>query len=137
MIPEVCNSAIGLTLIDDVGYCREARGESSGWRTREQLELNAAENAFQWATELTGHNIEFQSDSEPTLLKIMEMYAQAKEERFKNSDSFGNSTKTPANFKAMAFNLVSRFDNIMPAAISRLCNNPSLMINGLMKNPQN
>ncbi|XP_026380185.1 uncharacterized protein LOC113274976 [Papaver somniferum] len=62
------------------GYCQEARGESSGWSSKEQLELNGAEMALQCAIELSGYNVEFKSDLEQILQLLIGMYAGKKEE---------------------------------------------------------
>lgn len=122
MLPELCDSAIGLTLIDDTGKCKEARGNSSGWNSRDLLEQEGAEAAFQWAMELSGHHIEFQSDSEPILKRLIEMYAKAREERFNNSNQFESQKFKLFNFKALSFNVVTRPNNFLAASISKMCN---------------
>lgn len=121
MLPENCDSAIGLTLIDDAGNCKEARGNSSGWNSRELLEQEGVEAAFQWAMELSGHDIEFQSDCGPTLKLLIDLYVKAREERFNNSNQFENQNLQLCNFKALSFNLVNRSDHFLEASISKMC----------------
>ncbi|XP_026378266.1 uncharacterized protein LOC113272675 [Papaver somniferum] len=118
MITDVCDSAIALTLVDDTGTFKEARGESSGWNSKELLELNGAESAFQWETELNGYNIEFQCDSEPTLMLLIGMYAKSRANRFKDSSFFGSQYNKPLNFKATSFILINRQNNALTANLA-------------------
>lgn len=111
-------AGIGLTLVDHTCIVIEARGFSTDNTTIEEIERAGAEAAFQWATCWSRHKISFRSDSEPTLVLLVGMYAKARRQRYLISEDFGNSKKIAINFLAQDFSLVLRTDVIWAAKLS-------------------
>lgn len=70
------------------GNTDEGRGKHADYSTRDEIEAIEANEAFQLAAHWSGRNVIFQSDSEPTLLMLMEMYAETKERRYNISEDF-------------------------------------------------
>lgn len=114
-------AGIGLTLIDHTCTVREARGFFIDSTSIEELEKAGAEAAFQWVTCWSGHRISFRSDSEPTLMLLVGMYAEARRQRYLISEDFGNTKNFDINFLAQDFTLVIRNDVIWAASLSSFC----------------
>lgn len=92
------------------------------FRTKEELEVKGAQASFQWASQWNGHNIVFQSDSDPILKLLAGMYAKVREFRFKISEDFGYNANNCINFKAQGFILKNRIDITQAVHIAIYCN---------------
>ncbi|XP_026440608.1 uncharacterized protein LOC113339581 [Papaver somniferum] len=103
-------AGIDLTLIDHTCTIREARGFYIESRSIEELERAGADAAFQWETCWSGHIISFKSDSEPTLVLLVGMYAEARIQRYLISEDYGNTRKFETIFLVQDFNLVRSTD---------------------------
>lgn len=115
-------AGVGLTLCDHTCTVIEARGLYVDCITRDYLEKVGANAAFQWETQWNGHRISFASDSEPTLLLLIGMYAKVRQKRYKISEYFGNNTKFDINFIARDFTLVRTKNVIWDTNLASFCN---------------
>lgn len=72
-------------------------------------ELPSTETAFHWATEWSGHEVAFHSDSLPTLMLLKAMYVEASNIRYSTSNDFRRNNLDLINFKISELILTSRF----------------------------
>lgn len=126
-------AGIRLTLIDYAGRTIEARGSHADCSTRKQLEEKGADAAFQWATELSGYNIIFQSDSSPTLQLLMGRYTNARQNRYNVSENFEIEPSTCINFKVTAFLLITRYNIVKAANIATFVTDMVYKTHGKMR----